>query len=268
VADLPTVSSPPQPDSASISEPPCPVCAADTAPFDAAVVLNTHEVQYHRCLGCALVFIADVPWLEEAYESAIHDADVGLLRRARRYSALASAVIRSEGLRGGRFLDWAGGYGVLTQVMRDRGFDYWQHDDYATPVFARGFQDEGVGRYDLISAFEVVEHLADPVESLAPIAARTDHFFFTTELLPDPPPRISDWWYYMPEVGQHITFHTEESLRELGRRLGFELTSNGRNWHLFHRRAVRPRTRVILSARLNRTARAARGAGGKLRGRR
>jgi hypothetical protein len=62
----------------------------------------------------------------------------------------------------------------------------------------------------------------------------------------------------MPRVGQHITFHTPASLRHVGRALGFELTTNERNWHLFHRRPVSPRTRLLLSASLNQGARAVR----------
>lgn len=228
------------------------------AVFDHAVVLGKYDATYHRCPGCGLVAARPTPWLEEAYQSPIHDADVGLLRRARRYSAMASAVIRFEKLRGGRFLDWAGGYGVLTQVMRDKGHDFWHHDDFAQPVFARGFRDTGEGRLDLVTAFEVVEHLAEPREELAKLAERTDLLLFTTELLPEPAPAVGDWWYYMPEVGQHITLHTPASLRHLATALGYELTTNERNWHLFHRGPLSAGTRLLLSATVNRRARSVR----------
>lgn len=238
--------------------PSCPVCDATMAVFDSAVVMGRYDATYHRCVGCGLVAARDTPWLAEAYTSAIHDADSGLLRRARRLSLLTSAVIRFEGLPGGRFLDWAGGYGVFTQVMRDRGHDYWHHDDFAQPIFAQHFQDDGTGRCDLVTAFEVFEHLADPRRELAAVAERTDRILFTTELLPDPAPRVGEWWYYLPDVGQHITFHTVASLRLLGEHLGYRLTSNGVNWHLFHRDGLDVRTRALLSPRTTGTARAAR----------
>ena len=228
--------------------------------FDSATVLGHVDATYHRCGSCGLVATLAPTWLDEAYTSAIHDADAGLLRRARRYRRLASTVIRFEGLSGGTFLDWAGGYGVFTQLMREKGHDTWQHDDFAQPVFAREFQDPGDRRYDLITAFEVVEHLADPRRDLASVAARTDRLLFTTETLPDGPPRVSEWWYYMPEVGQHITFHTVESLRLLGDHLGLQLTSNGSNWHLFHRGPIDVRTRALLSSSTTGAARRARAA--------
>jgi hypothetical protein len=138
-------------------------------------------------------------------------------------------------------------------MMRDKGFDYWHHDDFAAPLFARGFTDDGDSPYDLITAYEVVEHLADPRRELGAISKRTDRLLFTTELLPHPAPRVGDWWYYLPETGQHITFHTLDSLRLLGASLGYELTSDGRNWHLFHRGRLRPATRMLLSRRLSAT---------------
>jgi hypothetical protein len=224
----------------------CPVCDTAMTDFDTATVLG-HPAEYFHCPACGLVAALDTPWLEEAYSTAIHSADTGLLRRARRFSLMTSAILRAEGLKGGRFLDWAGGYGVFAQIMRDRGFDYWQHDDFATPIFASEFSDDGTGTFDAITAFEVFEHLADPRNELAPVVARADRILFTTETLPSPAPKVGDWWYYMPEVGQHITFHTVDSLRALGAHFGFELTSNGANWHLFHRKPISLRTRAILS---------------------
>jgi hypothetical protein len=241
-----------------LSGPACPVCDTEMSAFDTARVLGMYNVTYHRCGRCGLVAARETPWLEAAYESAIHDADVGLLRRARRSSALTSAILRFEGLRDGSFLDWAAGYGIFVEEMRERGFDFWQHDDYAKAVMAREFKDDGRDRYDLITAFEVVEHLAEPRTELAPIASRTDRLLVSTCLLPEPAPKVADWWYYMPEVGQHVTFHTVTSLRLLATELGFQLTSNGINWHLLHRGPIDVRTRVLLSSRVNHAGRAAR----------
>lgn len=241
-----------------MSQPSCPVCGSELSHFDTATVMSSYEAVYHRCGACGLVATLETPWLEEAYKNAIHDADVGLLRRARRSRLLTSAVLRFEGLRHGSFLDWAAGYGVFTQEMREHGFDFWQHDDYAEAVMARDYADDGRQRYDLVTAFEVVEHLADPVRELEAVASRTDRVLLSTCLLPEPAPKVADWWYYLPEVGQHITFHTTTSLRLVAEALGFQLTSNGVNWHLLHREPIDLRTRALLSAGVTRAARSAR----------
>lgn len=235
---------------------PCPTCSSRTEVYEYGQVLGRHRVTYMRCSRCRMIFLPDPHWLPEAYGNAISHGDIGLLRRCRRHSDLATAFILSERLRSGSYLDWAGGYGTLTQMMRDRGFDYWHHDPYAEAIFAREFLDDGRAHYDMISAFEVLEHLAQPAAQLEAVTARTDLFLFSTRLLPKPAPPVGEWWYFDPSSGQHISFHTEASLRHLATDLGFRLTTNGVNWHVFHREPLQLSTRVLFSATLPR-ARAA-----------
>ncbi len=40
------------------------------------------------------------------------------------------------------FLDYAGGYGVFTRLMRDIGFDFYWHDPYTQNLFANGFEKD------------------------------------------------------------------------------------------------------------------------------
>lgn len=226
----------------------CPVCGGAMAWFASGRVLSKYDVDYHRCPDCGLITLPDPFWLDEAYQQAIYGGDVGLLRRCRILATLTAAVIRTEGLRGGRFLDWAGGYGTLTRMMRDKGHAFFHWDPYAPNIFAQGLEQDPKGQhFDLVTAFEVVEHLRDPVRDLAECAAVTDRLLFTTELQPRRLAGIDDWWYFMPESGQHISFHTHTSLEILAERLGFEMTSNGDQYHLFHRGRVRPATQVLLS---------------------
>lgn len=215
--------------------------------FDTGIVLGKYEVDYYRCPACGLIALPDPTWLEEAYTSAIYSGDSGLLRRSRVLSTVTAALIRSEGLSRGTFLDWAGGYGTLTRMMRDKGFEFFTVDAYAKNLLAPGFDGDESASYDLVTAFEVVEHISNPIEELKLLAAANDRFFFTTQLQPAEPPRPADWWYYVAESGQHITFHTLTSLGILADRLGYQLTSNGDQYHLFHRVPIRPATKLLLS---------------------
>jgi hypothetical protein len=228
----------------------CRVCGAAAEPFATAQVLRHVSVSYERCPRCGTVMAVRPDWLEEAYSDAIAKLDIGLLDRCQIVSSITAMVLRAQRLRGGRFLDWAGGYGTLTRLMRDRGFDFVHTDPMAANIFAEGHAvaDWDGTRFDLITAIEVLEHLPDPVGALAPLAASTDLLLTTTELLPDPAPQPADWWYYTLESGQHITFYTPRSLEVLAERLGFDGVVSGSFVHLFHRGRVSPATRALLRA--------------------
>ncbi|HSN06978.1 MAG TPA: class I SAM-dependent methyltransferase, partial [Candidatus Angelobacter sp.] len=172
--------------------------------------------------------------------------DVGLLERCVQLANVTTALIGAERLRSGRFLDFAGGYGTLTRFMRDRGFDFHHHDPLCENVFAQGFEGSLDDRYDLVTAFEVLEHLPDPRASLAPVAATTDLLLVTTQLLPEPAPLPGEWDYYAEETGQHVLLYTPAALEALARDLGMQVTSSGRLVHLFHRRPVSRATRLLL----------------------
>ncbi len=246
-----------QPDQKSPSAPEavvgerCRACDAACEPFATAQVLGHVEATYERCPSCGLVMAVRPDWLDEAYSDAIAKLDIGLLDRCQILSSVTAMVLRSERLRRGRFLDWAGGYGTLTRMMRDRGYDFVHTDPMATNIFAAGHDvpdlaaDDG-RRYDLVTAFEVLEHLSDPVAALTPVAGVTDLLLTTTHLVPDPAPQPADWWYYTLDSGQHITFYTRASLEVLAERLGFDGVVTGSFVHLFYRGKVSAATRAFV----------------------
>ena len=145
-------------------------------------------------------------------------------------------------------LDFGGGTGLFVRLMRDRGFPFFWEDPWCANVHARGFDAPGT-RFDLVTAFEVLEHLPDPAPVLLSLLRRTDSVLASTELLP--PGRNPDsWWYFLPETGQHVSLFTRPALQALARRLGVRLYSRG-NLHLFTRRSVAAwRFRLASSRRL------------------
>ena len=230
----------------------CRACDAACEPFATAQVLGHVQATYERCPSCGLVMAVNPGWLAEAYSDAIAKLDIGLLDRCQILSSVTAMVLRGERLRRGRFLDWAGGYGTLTRMMRDRGYDFVHTDPMATNIFAAGHEIPELAaghdfeRYDLVTAFEVLEHLPDPVAALTPVAGITDLLLTTTHLVPDPAPQPADWWYYTLDSGQHITFYTQASLTVLAERLGFDGVVTGSFVHLFYRGKVSAATRAFV----------------------
>ncbi len=224
----------------------CVLCGQPLKAFGRGQVLVDRHVVYHRCSGCGSLFLPEPNWLDEAYSDAISALDVGLLQRCQQLANVTTAVIASERKSRGEFLDFAGGFGTLTRLMRDRGFRFQHHDPLCRNLFAERFEGGLSGRYDLVSAFEVLEHLTDPLGTLRPVAELTDLLLVTTEVLPDPVPPPGTWPYYAEDTGQHVTFYSVSGLQSLAAGLGMQLTTSGRLVHLLHRRPLRIATRAVM----------------------
>ena len=73
--------------------------------FAAGTVLGDQEGKYRLCVVRGLIVAATPTWLERSYSEAISKLDVGLLDRCLLRSNITAAVLRSERLRQGHFLD-------------------------------------------------------------------------------------------------------------------------------------------------------------------
>ena len=220
----------------------CNVCQEETAFFATAIVRQAHEAVFVRCPACGFVQIETPFWLEEAYSSALTHTDLGLVSRNLAFNKTAKAVIEVFFDRRGKFIDYGGGTGLFTRLMRDSGYDFYCYDRQCVNHFSDHFRVEldGNSKYELLTSVEVFEHLTEPLPAIKEMAKLSPNILFTTQLLPKPNPRIEDWWYYGIEHGQHISFYDIKTLEVLSRSLGFYLTSNGSNLHLFSERPVSP----------------------------
>ena len=195
----------------------CKICKSNTQQIFTSKILKKYDVKYFKCDNCGYLFTEEPFWLEEAYSRSINLSDTGLLDRNIYFSKVLSVLIFFCFDRNGSFLDYAGGYGVFTRLMRDIGFDFYWHDPYTQNLFANGFEKDLKfnSRFELLTAFEVFEHLVNPKEELEKMLEFSDTIIFSTELMPQEVPDPKDWWYYGFNHGQHISFYTEKTLNTL-----------------------------------------------------
>ena len=226
----------------------CPITGAPMRQVFTHRVLGRHDVGYYYSDESGLLRTEKPYWLDEAYQDAIGDTDTGVVTRNINNSVMLDAVVSALGLQDGRFLDLAGGYGLLSRLMRDKGYDCYTTDKYCANLFARAFEPAAGFRADALFAFEVLEHLEDPLAFLADAFAargcRTIVFSTQTFSGGIPP---ADWWYYSFEGGQHIAFYQPRTLALLAERLRCEYLMLNAGLHVITDRPLGRFARFVLT---------------------
>ena len=233
---------------------PCRLCGAATRPLFARRVLGRYDVAFHLCAGCGLTQTDEPTWLPEAYADAVHPTDTGILARNLGARRVAATFLHLMGVRAEPCLDYAGGYGIFTRLMRDAGFDFYWTDPFAKNVLAPGFEwESGPGvagtKPRAVTAFEVLEHWIRPREEFGKVAAYgADWILTSTERVPGESPP-ADWPYLSVESGQHVAFYRADTLARLGREGGYPHVIAGPFFQIFARRPI-PTARWRLAVRL------------------
>jgi hypothetical protein len=178
-------------------------------------------------------------WLDEAYSDAISLSDTGVMVRNNYFAKVSKVILSMICNKNSKFLDFGGGYGIFTRLMRDNGFDFYWYDKYATNLLARGFEGslDGV-KYDAITSFENFEHFLNPLDEIKTMLSVCDTILFSTELLPKTIPSPNEWWYYCLEHGQHISIFSLETLMYIAKQNNLYFATNGSNLHIFSKKHI------------------------------
>ena len=191
-----------------------------------AVVISKYQAVYCFCDRCQFLFVEAPEWLKEVYKDPINIYDTGVLARNISLSRRVAVIIYFFFSREGRFLDYAGGYGILTRLMRDVGFDFYWYDPHSTNLVARGFElVEANSNFELLTCFEVLEHLVDPIKEIEKMFRFSDSILLSTQLLPDSIPKPHEWPYYGLKHGQHVSFYSLKTLQFIAKKFGCNLYS-------------------------------------------
>ena len=189
-----------------------------------ALALRRHRALYYACRGCGSLFVADPSWLADVYAYKGVHIDVGQVSRSVRNWLILNELLPILGIgREAACVDFGGGEGLLTRLMRDNGWRFRCHDPYHPVLFADAFTQPDLNepQPELITAFEVFEHFAAPREELARLLQlRPRALVFSTWFYEG---QDSNWIYLVPEVGQHIFFWSRRAMRQMADAHGMTL---------------------------------------------
>lgn len=210
----------------------CNICNSDSLPLARGVILGKYNIQYYSCNHCGFIQTESPYWLEEAYASPIASSDIGLIGRNIKLASFCAALIPIFYDPSAFYLDYGGGNGMFVRMMRDRGFEFYWQDKYASNQYAKGFEVSHDMKFSLVTAFEVFEHLPQPLEAIEDMFRYSDALIFSTRLLPSWNVTPNTWWYFSLDTGQHVSLYSEESLKLIAKEFNVKLSSNGISLHV------------------------------------
>jgi hypothetical protein len=219
----------------------CKICQKETANIFQVKILNKYDTNYFYCSNCGFLQTENPYWLDEAYASPINVEDTGIMKRNLDLLHPALNIIYYFFNHKKVFLDYAGGYGIFVRLMRDIGLNFKWQDDFSTNLLARGFeysnQDDNI---ELVTAFEVFEHFANPLAEIEKILKISKNILFSTVLLPDNPFQPKEWDYYGLGHGQHIAFYSHKTFKFIAEKYGLNYYTDGSSIHFLTTKKVNP----------------------------
>ncbi len=195
-------------------------------------ILNKYDVDYFFCNSCGLIQTGKSFWLSEAYSNPINISDTGYVSRNLSLSRKTFILFLSLFGKKYDFLDYAGGYGLFTRLMRDCGLNFFTTDKYTENLFAKGFNYENQ-KIKAISCFECFEHFEDPAGEINNMLKISKNIFFSTIIFDENNIPKKNWWYYGFEHGQHISIYSLKTLKYIAHKNNLFFYSNNKNLHIF-----------------------------------
>jgi hypothetical protein len=230
----------------------CPICTSqaqmlDVVDFNQSCIeftggklpLSGKPLYYHFCDECGFCFCPEMHgWTPQMFEEFVYnqqyiEVDPDYVKtRPENHSRMLHSTFKSIP---GHFkhLDYGGGSGLLANLMTGFGWGSISFD----PFVDRDVQLASLGKFHLISAFEVFEHVPDIdalMNQLSTLMEDDGLIMFSTLISDghiDPKKRLS-WWYAAPRNG-HISLFSKKSLALTAKKHQFNFGSFSNGLHVF-----------------------------------
>ncbi len=234
---------------------PCPVCQK-SATYLGAVDFNKscmegaetnfhpsgQSIAYYLCRHCGYSFAPEfMRWSEAQFKERIYNEDYQLVDpdyESVRPSDNAALIKKTFGAAKDeiKHLDYGGGSGLLSQLLADDGWSSTTYDPFVDDHFPFVKTNQ---KFDLITAFEVMEHVPQPrqlLERLVSLCKPNGLVFFSTLIFDSGAlERFSlDWWYVAPRNG-HVSIFSDKSLKVLFAQYGMNVAHVDQNLHVAYR---------------------------------
>ena len=185
-------------------------------------------IYYQRCQSCGFLFTtAFDAWDFAAFRKFIYndaylvvDPDYAELRPAGNAALVASTFAASKSSL--RILDYGGGEGLLASRLRGDGFSAATYDPFSS------FHELPEEKFDLITSFEVMEHVPAPKDAAAAMVSLLKPqgaILFSTLVQPPAFEQVGlNWWYAGPRNG-HVSLYSRQALALLFAPHGMKVAS-------------------------------------------
>ena len=225
----------------------CRLCGAAAHPAFSHSILDKYPVRYFICSDCGSIETEPPYWLDEAYGEDVLPEDTTYLSRnlltATNTNSLLDHLLVS---RSATILDFGGGLGISARLLRERGRNSYSYDSYTRSPFADVRWPEDGTKPDVVTAFEVFEHLPNPAQDLVQIFEwQPAHVYVQTWRYTGQGP---DWEYFAPTHGEHVFFYTDAAMEKIARRFGYSVFLPTQMEAIFSRAPILPLQRRALAA--------------------
>jgi 2-polyprenyl-6-hydroxyphenyl methylase/3-demethylubiquinone-9 3-methyltransferase len=200
--------------------------------------MSGYPVYYRRCAVCSFTFTtAFDAWTHADFHEQLYngdyivvDPDFGELRPTKNAKVIADTFQASRSSID--ILDYGGGSGLTADLLRKQGFSAATYDPFSE------FDTIPTQPFDLISCFEVMEHVPCPKETVARMVSLlkdSGAILFGTLVQPAEFAAIGlNWWYAAPRNG-HMSLYSTLSLVHLFQPHGMRIRSFNEGVHIAYR---------------------------------